>query len=147
MLNAKWIEHSGELVAVSPATECIRMLSDLSQINGIKSKGMRASHEGKALVEQNTYEFYTMDDVPPIPNYKIEFPKGKVNGMHAYYNIRTEPNLGLGFGALHCVACGCNTCKEQLARPWMPHVDMHEQPRYATNREWVLWRSYEGAND
>ena len=29
----------------------------------------------------------------------------------------------------------------------MPHIDIHEQPRYAANRECVLWRSYEGANN
>ncbi len=91
MLNAKWIEHGGELVAVSPAAECVRILSDPSWINGIKSKGMRASHEGKALLEQNTYECYTMDDVPPIPNYKIKFPKGKFNGMRAYYKVWCRP--------------------------------------------------------
>ena len=34
-----------------------------------------------------------------------------------------------------------------LARPWMPRIDMHKQPRYAANRECVLWRSCEGAND
>jgi hypothetical protein len=100
MLNAKWIDHGGELVAVSPAAKCVRMLSDPSRINGIKSEGMRARREGKALVEQNTYECYTMDDVPPIPSFKIEFPKGKFNGMRAYYNIRTDPDLGLGFAAL-----------------------------------------------
>jgi hypothetical protein len=147
MLNAKWIEHGGELVAVIPATECVQMLSNPSWINGIKSEGMRASCEGKALVEQKTYECYTMDDVLPILNYKIKFPKGKFNGMHAYYNICTEPNLGLGFAALCRIACGCNVCKEQLARPWMPCIDMHKQPRYAANRECVLWWSYEGAND
>ena len=56
---------------------------------------MRAKREEKALVERNTYECYTMEDIPPIPNYKIAFPKGKFNGIRAYYNIRTDPNLGL----------------------------------------------------
>ncbi len=28
MLNAKWIDRGEELVAVSPAAECVRMLSD-----------------------------------------------------------------------------------------------------------------------
>ncbi len=133
MLNAKWIDHYGELVAVSPTTECIWMLSNPSRINSIKSKGMRAHHEGKVLVEQNTYECYTMDDMHPIPNFKIEFPEGKFKRLHAYYNIRMDPNLELGFAALDHVTCGCNACKEQLARPWMPCVDMHEQPRYAAN--------------
>ena len=88
-----------------------------------------------------------MDDVPPIPNYKITFAKGRFNELRAYYNIRTDPDLGLGFAALRRVACGCDACKEQLGRPWLPCVDMYEQPRYSANDGCVLWRSYEGAND
>ncbi len=147
MLSAKWIDRGGELVTVSPAAECVRMLSDPARINTIKSKGMRASCEGKALVEWNTYECYTMDDVDTIPHYIIKFPKGKINGLRAYYNIRTDPDLGLGFAALHRVACGCYACKQQLKMPWLPCVDMHEQHRYAANKECVLWGSYEGANN
>jgi hypothetical protein len=114
MPSAKWIDCSGVLVAVSPATECVCMLSSTARTNGIKSKGMWASCEGNALVERNNYEWYTMDDVPFIPNYKIVFPKGKFNGIRAYYNIRTDPDLGLGYAALWRIACGCNACKEQL---------------------------------
>ncbi len=88
-----------------------------------------------------------MDDVPHIPNYKITFPKGKFNGIRAYSNIRMDPDLRLGFAALRCVGCGCEACKDQLRRPWLPHVDMYEQPRYAANNECVLRRSYKGAND
>jgi hypothetical protein len=128
MLSAKWIDCGGELVAVSPAAECIRMLSNPARINSINSKGMGASREGKAKVERNTYECYTMDEVDTIPNYKIEFPKGKFNGLHAYYNIRTDPDLGFGFAALHPAACGCNAYKQQLKMPWLPLIDMHKQP-------------------
>ena len=78
-----------------------------------------------------------------------QFQSLKSNGMGAYYNICTDPGLGLGFAAFCRVVCGYNVCKEQLTRPWtwMPHVDMHEQTRYAANEECVLWRSYEGVND
>jgi hypothetical protein len=147
MQSAKWIDRGGLLVAVSPAAECVRLLSDPTRLNGIKSEGMRAKREGKALVERNTYESYTMDDVPPIPNFKIVFPKGKFNGLRAYYNIRTDPDLGLGFAALRRVACGCNACKEQLGMPWLPRVNKYEQPRYVANNRCILWQSYEGAND
>jgi hypothetical protein len=122
-------------------------MCDPARINGIKSEGMRASREGKAKMEQNTYDCYTMDDVDTIPNYKIEFPKGKFNGLRAYYNIRTDPDLGLGFAALRRAACGCDACKQQFKMPWLPRINMHEQPRYATNEECVLWGSYEGANN
>ncbi len=87
MLSAKWIDHSRVLVAVSPATECIPMLSNTACINGIKSKGkgVRASCKGNVLVEHNDYEWYTMDDIPLIPNYKTVFLKSKFNGICAYY--------------------------------------------------------------
>ena len=100
------------------------LLGNPTRLNGIKSEGMRAKREGKALVERNTYESYTMDDVPPIPNFKTHFPEQNYNGLRAYYNIRTYPDLGLGFTALWRVACGCDTCKEQLGMPWLPRVNM-----------------------
>jgi hypothetical protein len=86
MLSAKWIDRGGDLVAVSPAAECVRMLSDPFRINGVKSEGMRAKREGKALVERNDYTTYSMDDVSIIPDWKIVFPKGKFNGLRAYCN-------------------------------------------------------------
>ena len=52
---AKWIiNRDGASVAVSPAAECVRMLSDPARINRIKSEGMRAKCEGKALVKWMT---------------------------------------------------------------------------------------------
>ena len=123
------------------------MLNNPFHVNGIKSEGMRTKREGKALVECNDYNTYTMDDVPIIPDWKISFPKGKYNGIRAYYNIRTDPDMGVGWAALRRVACGCGTCKEQLKKPWMPGVEKRGQPRYAENKECSLWRSYEGANN
>lgn len=147
MLSAKWIEIDGDAIAVSPAAECVRMLSDPKRMNGMKSEGMRAKREGKALVERNDYETYTMEDVPPISNFKIEFPKGEFNGIRAHYNIRTDPDLGVGYAAIRRVACGCASCKEQLRRPWILRVDNSAQQRYSRNEECILWPSYKGAND
>jgi hypothetical protein len=65
ILSAKWIDCSKVLVAVSPAAQCVCMLSDTTHINGIKKKGMRASCKGNAFVDLNDYEWYTMDDTPP----------------------------------------------------------------------------------
>ena len=55
MSSAKWIESDGDIVAVSPAEECVRMLNNPFRVNGIKSEGMRAKRKGKALVECNGY--------------------------------------------------------------------------------------------
>jgi hypothetical protein len=88
-----------------------------------------------------------MEDIPPIPEYKSKMEKGKYNGIHAYYNIRTDPDLGIGWAALRRVVCGCGPCKAQLKMPWVPRVDKRAQPRYAQNNGCKLWPSYEGAND
>ncbi len=104
MLSAKWIERGGDAVAVSPAAECVRLLSDPARVSGIKGKGMRAKRKGKALVERNDYATYTMDDVPPLPDYKVILSKGNFNGIRAHYNIRTDSDLGMDWAALRCVA-------------------------------------------
>ncbi len=149
MLNAKWIDRGGgDAVSVSPAAECVCLLSDPARVSGIKSKGMRAKREAKALVERNNYASYTMGDVPPLLDYKVILPRGNFNGLRAHYNIRTDPNLEIDYAALRRVACSCGLCKEQLGRPWvLPCVDVAAQSRYGQNKECMLWPSYKGAND
>jgi hypothetical protein len=147
MLSAKWIEHDGYTVAVSPADKCVHLLSNPAQVNGIKNEGMQAKRKGKALVERNDYETYTMEDVPPIPNFKLKLAKGQFNGICAHYNIRTDPDLGMGWAALCWIPCGCDSCKDQLGRPWVPGVDVFVQQRYAGNKECMFWPSYKGADD
>jgi hypothetical protein len=141
MMSAEWVDQNGVVVAVSPAAKCVRMLSDLSCINRIKSKGMRAKQEGTALVKRNNYVAYSMEDVPPIPEYKIEMEKGKYNGIRAYYNIRMDPDLGIGWVAVRCVACKCGPCKVQLKMQWVPRIDRRVQPSYAQNDRCKLWPS------
>jgi hypothetical protein len=36
-------------------------------------------------VERNIYVTYTMDDVPPLPDYKVILPKGNFNRLRAHY--------------------------------------------------------------
>jgi hypothetical protein len=96
MLSANWIERDGITVAVSLADKCICLLSNPACLNGIKSKGMRSKREQRALVTRNDYMTYTMTDVPPLPDYKVVLPKGQFNSIHAHYNIRMDPDLGMG---------------------------------------------------
>jgi hypothetical protein len=92
---------------------------------------MQAKREAKALVECNDYATYTMDNVPPLPDYKVILPRGNFNGLRAHYNIRTDPDLGINYAALRRVTCGCGLCKEQLGWPWvLPCIDVAAQPRY-----------------
>jgi hypothetical protein len=58
MLSAKWVERDRETIAVSPADECVCLRSNPSRVIGIKSKGMRAKRDRKALVLRNNYASY-----------------------------------------------------------------------------------------
>ncbi len=147
MILAKWIERNGINIAVSPADECIRLLSDPTRLNGIKSKGMQAKHKGRVLVVQNNYMTYTMENVRPLLDYKVVLPKGQFNGIRAHYNIRTDPDLGMDWAVVRWVACGCGPCKDQLQRPWVLRGSITAQPRYMVNKDCKLWPSYEEAND
>jgi hypothetical protein len=84
MLSAKWIERDGITIAVNLADECIRLLSDPTRLNGIKSKDMLAKREGRVLVMQNNYMTYTMENVPPLLDYKVVLPKGQFDGIRAH---------------------------------------------------------------
>ena len=137
--------------------EATTVLSSLSPGTATKRKKDQRCPTGSSppgcvgppiMVERNDYATYTMDDVPPLPDYKVILPKGKFNGLRAHYNIRTDSDLGIDYAALRRVACGCELCKEQLGRPWvLPCVDVAAQPRYGQNKECTLWPSYEGGND
>ncbi len=147
MLSAKWIDHSGVVVAVCPAAACVRMLSHPLHIIKIKSKEMQAKRKENTLVERNGYATYSMANVPPLPEYEIVLKKGKFNGIRAYYNICTDPDLGLGWAAVCWVTYGCVACKAQLKTGWKLRVDNSAQPRYARNKECKLWPSYEVENN
>jgi hypothetical protein len=66
---------------------------------------------------------------------------------YAHCNIRTDPDLDMGWGALHWVACGCRPCKVPLKRSLVPCSNITTQPSYGVNKDCVLWPSYEGANN
>jgi hypothetical protein len=141
IFSAKWIERNGITVAMSPADKCICLLSNPTCLNSIKSKGMQSKREGRVLVMRNNYMTFTMTDVPPLPDYKVDLPKGQFNGIRAHYNICTDPDLGMGWAALRRVACGCGPCKDQLQRLWVLHGNITAQPRYASNKDCKLWPS------
>ena len=73
--------------------------------------------------------------LPYLPDYTVVLPKGQFNGLHAHYNIHTDPDLGLGWVVLHWVACSCGPCKDQLERPWVPLIEVAVQAHYAQNKE------------
>jgi hypothetical protein len=60
-----------------------------------RARACRQSAKKRALVVQNDYMTYTMENFPPLPDYKVVLPKGQFNGIRAHYNIRTDPDLGM----------------------------------------------------
>ncbi len=73
--------------------------------------------------------------------------KEQFNGICAHYNIRTDPDLGMGWAGVCRVACSCGPCKDQLQRLWVLHGNITVQPRCAVNKDCKLWTSYEGTNN
>jgi hypothetical protein len=47
---------------------------------------------------------YTMMDVLPVPDYKVVLSKGQFNGIRAHYNIRMDPDLGMGWEGVRSAA-------------------------------------------
>jgi hypothetical protein len=74
-------------------------------------------------------------------------PKGAHSGLLARYNIRTDPDLGVGRAALHQIPCSCQACRLQLAQPWAPLTPIAEQRRYQENNECQYWPIFKGLND
>ena len=79
-VNAKWIDRGGgDDVAVSPAAECVRLLSDPARVSGIKSEGMRSKREAKALVDvgySRRYPKYSRPLFSSIPPYRVARDSG-----------------------------------------------------------------------
>jgi hypothetical protein len=64
----------------------------------------------------------------------------------ARYNIRADPDLGIGKIALRRIPCACNGCIQQLEELWVPGAKPTEQARYATSKN-CHWRSIFYEND
>ena len=63
------------------------------------------------------------------------------------YNIRADPDLGLGRVALRRIPCACEACRQQLMKEWDPNVEASEQNRYSSSTTCILWDIFEGLND
>ena len=93
-----------------------------------------------------------MSNVVELPDCKRTFPKpGAFNGLRSHDNIRADPDLGVGRGAVRRAACKCSAaCAKQLELPWKPGVADDLQPRdgrtqLASSGQYT--RAYEGEND
>ena len=74
--------------------------------------------------------------------------RGEHNGVLGHYNIRADPDLGLGVVALCHVPCACSGCLEQLSIHWENNVNIKDQPRYASSSSRCkFWPLFHGLND
>ena len=139
-----------EGTSFSLAEECARLCSDASRVTGVKSEGKYAKRENAATMKKRTYHVQDPNDVSYSGiKMKLEgFKKGKRNGISSMYNIRADPNLGIGRLAIRRIPCGCQACKAQLEIPWdYQKIDPTKQDRYASSVHCALWPVFEGLND
>ena len=138
-----------EDAAYSLATECARLCGDPARAHGVKSHAKYAKREGAAKMEERFYHVQDPADVhfTKLKKTVVGLPAGEHNGLLSRYNLRTDPQLGVGRAALRRVPCACNACVRQLQLPWSASVPADEQPRYAQNRDCQWWKNFHGLND
>ena len=125
-------ESMTETASKSLAVEAQRLLSLDSRIQGVKGDKKHAKRESDSILKQRHYHVQDPDNVE-FANWKfkpVDLPEGI--GVMQCYNIRADPDLGLGKIALRRIPCACRGCRDQLAKPWQPNVAQSEQPRYKT---------------
>ncbi len=77
----------------------------------------------------------------------VSLPSGQHNGLLAQYNLCTEPDQGIGMAALRRILCSCESCTDQLERPWQKGASPNLQERYTRNENCKFWPLFEGLND
>jgi hypothetical protein len=125
------------------ARECVRLCSLPDRFEGVKSEGKSKKREDNRKMRMLFYHEQKAEDVL-FGGLKYEM-KGlqtgmRRNGLMARYNIRADPDLGIGKIAVRRIPCACNGCIEQLEMLWVPGVKPAEQGRYATSKT-CHWRS------
>jgi hypothetical protein len=140
-------ESMTETASKSLAFEAQRLLSLDSRINGVKGDKKHGKREANATLKQRHYHVQNPEDVE-FENLKfnpVDLPEGI--GVMQCYNIRADPDLGLGRIALRRIPCACTGCLVQLSKPWQPNVAAAEQPRYQTGNCELAPIFADGLND
>jgi hypothetical protein len=121
-------ESMVEGTSKSLAVECARLCSDKARSNGVKSEGKYRKRESEAKMKQRHYHVQDSGDVSfsAISMKLTGFPASKMtrSGLRAMYNIRADPDLGMGKIALRRIPCMCHACAEQLQTPWLVNTKL-----------------------
>jgi hypothetical protein len=147
---ADWAMEGGTEKCLS--AEAVRLLENPDRKDGVTDAGKNKKRYDNRAVTERHYHVLKGSDVR-FDNLKMQtikfnnVRKGKHNGLGSQYNIRTDPDLGVGFAAIRRIACACDVCVNQLSEPWTPTKAPKEQPRYKQNKECEMWSVFEGHND
>jgi hypothetical protein len=138
-----------ENASKSLAEECVRLCSDESRIAGVKSHSKHVKREANATITRRNYHIQKIEDVS-FTNVKMKatgFLPGPKNGLLGMYNLRTDPDLGIGKAAVRRIPCGCQSCTTQLLTPWSHGIPATTQPRYAPRPDCDWAPIFQGLND
>jgi hypothetical protein len=138
-----------ENAATSLAAESVRLCTEESRVRGVKGNTKHAKREADAPLKERNYNLHQPEDVrfKSIKMRAEGLKKGSCNGVGTMYNVRTDPDLGLGRAAVRHIPCACTSCIVQLYKPWENNVEPEEQPRYKGSEKCKFWPIFEGAND
>jgi hypothetical protein len=147
---ADWAMEGGAEKCLS--AEAVRLLQNPDRKDGVTDAGKHKKRFENRAVTERHYHVLKGSDVK-FDNLKMEtikfksVRKGKHNGLGSQYNMRTDPDLGVGFAAIRRIPCACDVCYNQLNEPWIPTKTPKEQPRYKQNKDCEMWDVFEGHND
>ena len=137
--------------AKSLAAECIRLCSDKSRAEGVKSAGKYAKREGAAPMRERHY--HPCEPTATFAGIQMEVAHGlpkakkgeKYNGLRAMYHQRQEADLGIKRAAVRRIPCGCEGCYEgHLLKPgpwqerYKPHTDCVHHLIYEDLNDWHI---------
>jgi hypothetical protein len=146
MSACSMVEEEGK----SLAEEWARLCLGTSCVAGVKSNAKYAKREASAALKMRNYHVQKREDVQ-FEGMQMEahIPKSKHthDGLTAMYNLRADPDLGLGKIALRRIPCACSNCIKQTKKPWALNVKPKLQPQYTQNRECKMWPIFHGLND
>jgi hypothetical protein len=147
---ADWAMEGGAEKCLS--SEAVRLLENPDRKDGVTCAGKHKKRFDNRAVTERHYHVLKAADVK-FDDLKMEtlkfkkVSKGKHNGLGSRYNIRTDPDLGVGFAAIRRIPCACDDCCDQLKKTWVPGTPPNQQPRYEQSKQCELWPVFEGHND
>ena len=133
--ESKMNAHS--MIGFASCSLAKRLCDDEVRVNGTKGYRKHKKREDIQKLKKKVYHLQDKDDVEMVGIKKdsIRFRKVNRNGISAMYNIRCDPDLGLGKAAVRRIPCACLFCIEQPNLPWDKKKEDTNQRRYGINKQ------------